>query len=211
MCFDKTIQFFHNHKLVDGSRKIFNLLLRHRPDHSQLQNRICISKCLLHILITSGRSNDAVRLIASFFNPIDIRRLSPGRQRFRACLHLRMAFLRIARHHNIFSRIFFIFFLLRKHPLSRLYDTLRMTDTSTHLHKNCRIIFFGKLIGKLYKGKRLRRIGRLQHRNFGRLRIMSGILFILGTVHTGIICHTDQKSRIYPGIGNRKKRICRHI
>ena len=40
---------------------------------------------------------------------------------------------------------------------------------------------------------------------------MTGILLILGAVHTGIIGYPDHQSGIHAGIGNRKKRVSRHV
>ena len=122
-----------------------------------------------------------------------------------------MTLLGVGRHHNVFTRVLLIFFLRRKHPFPRLHHALRMADTGAHLKQHRRIEFFRKLIGKFRKGKRLRGIGRLQHGNLGRLRIMSGILFVLGTVHAGIIRHADHQSGMHSRIRYGKKRIRRHV
>ncbi len=171
--FDKAIQLLHHHKFLDHSRKVFDLLLRHGPDHTQFQYRVGVSKCFFHILVTGGRSDDTTGFVAAFLDPVDLSRFRPCRQRFRARLHLRVTFLGIGRHHDVFPGIFLIFSLCRQHPLSCLHHTLRMTDASTHLKQHCRIVCFRQLISQLRKADRFRRIRWLQHGNLRRLRVMS--------------------------------------
>ena len=191
MIFDKAVQLLHNHKLRNRLRKIPDLLLGHRPDHAQLQNRVCIAERLLHILIAGGGGDNTHGLIASVLDPVDLGRLRPCGQRPRALLHQRMFFLRICRHHNIFRGILLILLRLRHDPLPRLHNALGMADAGAHLHQHRRVKLLGKLIGKLRKSERLRRIGRLQHGNLRRPRIMSGILLVLGTVHPGVVRHAN--------------------
>src|SRR5690554_841714 len=54
-------------------------------------------------------------------------------------------------------------------------------------------------------------IGRFQQRNFRRQSVIPGILFILGTVHTGVVGHHDHQSAVDPGVREGKEGIRRHI
>lgn len=119
----------------------------------------------------------------SFVSPISTR--LTGRA-FRICdqiagalFHDRMTADRIARHHDIFRHILFIWLQLRQHTLSRIHDALRMRDPRAHLQQHRRIETLGDLISQLGKFQRFCGIGRLQHRHLRRLGIMAAVLLIL--------------------------------
>ena len=121
-----------------------------------------------------------------------------------------MAHFGIAGHHNILLRILLIG-LADLHPLARLYDTLGVGNAGTHFNKDGRVERLGKFVCQFGKSQCLGRIGRLQHRDLRGLGIMAGILLVLRRVHTCIVRHANDHTRIHTGIGNGKQRVRRHI
>ena len=82
-----------------------------------------------------------------------------------------------------------------------------MCNPRAHLEQDGRIELFRNLIRQAREFQRLLRVGRLEHRNLGGNRMMTGILFILGRMHPRVICDHDHQSGIDPGIRHRIERI----
>ena len=73
------------------------------------------------------------------------------------------------------------------------------------------IKFFRKIISELCIGKAFRRIRRLEHHRLGGLRMMAGILFILGGMHARIVGNGNDHAGVDTRIGCCKQRVACHI
>ena len=150
-------------------------------------------------------------MIPARFDPVAGRRFRIFRKRREARFHGWVPQLGIARHHDIFLRVFFIGPRRGLLPLAGLHDALGMGHPGTHLQEGGGIEPLGKLVGQLSECERLRAVRRLQHGELGRLRVMAGILLVLGAVHARVVRHADDHPGVHAGVGDGKQRVCRHV
>ena len=125
MILNNRIQLFNDNQLVNLCGKVENQLFRQRVNHTQLENRSLFAKYFLCILIAGAGSDDTNRSIAPL-DAVELTVFCEGNQVAGALLYNRMTLLRVARHHNIFGRVFLIFFYFRHSPVGGFNDALGM-------------------------------------------------------------------------------------
>ena len=150
-------------------------------------------------------------MIEAVLHAVHIRRLRPRLQRERALLDDGVPRLGTGGHHDKFGDVLLIGDGRARLPVGGLNDALGMRHAGTHLEKHRGIELLGKLVAELRERQRLRRVGRLEHRELRRDGIVAGILLVLGRVHPRIIRHADDKTAAHAGIGQRKQRVCRDV
>ena len=160
MGLDEAIQLFHDHQGLYGSGKITDLLLRQRPDHTQLHHRVLVTADLFHILIRGGRSDDTHGAVSTLFNAVDFAGLSPLHQLPGTLFHNGMAQLGIAGHHDVLLGILFVG-LGDLNALTGLHHTLGVGDTGTHLNEHRGVELLRQIVSQLGKCQSFCRIRRL--------------------------------------------------
>ena len=97
----------------------------------------------------------------------------------------------ICRSHDELLGVLLIGLLFGNLAVFELDHALCMSDTGTHSQQARGIELLRDLEGKLCKRLALSGIRRLQHRNLGADGVMTGILLILGRMHSRIVCHAN--------------------
>ena len=86
-----------------------------------------------------------------------------------------------------------------------------MTDTRCHSDNKRCVKLFSQFIRRFYHIDTFLAVGRLQHGNFGSLRIISVVLLVLRRKHTRLVRRHNYVSSIYAHIRPGKHRIRRNI
>ena len=86
-----------------------------------------------------------------------------------------------------------------------------MAHAGGHAQQDRYIVLFGQLEGQLGHIQAFLRVGRFQHRYFGRFGVIAVILLVLGAEHAGLVRGDDDSAAVDPGIGKGEQRIGRHV
>ena len=86
-----------------------------------------------------------------------------------------------------------------------------MRDPRADTQKHGSVEFLAQFKRAFRKFETLGRIGGLEHRNFRADRVMTGILLILGRMHSRIVRDAYNESSVHARIRKREQRIRRDI
>ena len=122
-----------------------------------------------------------------------------------------MAQLRIPGHHNCLFDIFDVRSVFRHLPPGKLYKSLGMRESRRDAEYKRTVILLTQLKRGLHILLSLRAVGRLQNRQLCRAGHHAGVLLILGAVQSRVIRHNDDHAPVDTHVGNRIRRVGRHI
>ena len=189
---DHRLQFLKNVEFINFRCKFFNHFLWQRMNHTQFQNR-GLRTYFFYILIWNTTGNKS-NLGIIHLNPVNGKITTVLFQFFHALFYPEVAFFRHTRHHNILRRISLIRNIILFHTLSQCNRSLGMSQSGSSTEDNRCIISLTDTVSLFYKVFGFLTVRRLQHRYDGCSCYRSGILLILGTVKSRIICYHDHQT-----------------
>ena len=82
-----------------------------------------------------------------------------------------------------------------------------MGDAGAHFQQNGGVVLLGELIRELCEAERFLRVGRLEHGDLSRDRIVAAVLLILRAVHAGIVRNADDHTGVDARVGHGEQRV----
>ena len=195
-------QFLHHIQRFYGFCKFANLCFRQRIYHPQLQNA-GLRQRFFYILIANPGANYAHFAIA-FFHAVEVRIVAVLRRFFHPRFQVHLAPSGIARHHDIFGRLFFIFLGFGRGFFALFHKAPGVGNARGQPHDHRHIQLFAQLRCQLKIFITFLAVCRLQNRHMCCLGNHPRVLFVLAAVHARVVRHGQHQPRVYPGIRRGK-------
>ena len=207
--FDEGVQLLDDVEAVHLGGEGADALDGQRVDHADLEHA-CVGEGLAHVLI-GGSGGDEADLRLAHLLAVEIAGLGVLAKLLDVLFHHHVALDGHGGHGDVLLRVLDVGSQRRLHALRGLDKALRMGDARHGAQHHRGIVGLGKLKGALGKFQALGGVRRLQHRQFGGLGVVAGILLVLGGVDGGVVRHADHQTGVDAHIGGGEQRVGGHV
>ena len=176
---------------------------------TQFQNR-GIWKCLTNVLI-GDTAGDYADFLITIFRTVDFKMAGILRHLFQSLFYDHVPFFCVCRHQHIFFNVLFIWLIRNLHPFFRMHNALRVRQTGSCAHDDRGIILFAVFKRQFCKHTSLFAVRGFQHRHHCGTGNHPGVLLVLRTIDSRIVCCNQNQTAVYAGIGDRVQRISGNI
>ena len=208
--FNHRIQFFDHVYSGILCGKFCDLLFRQGIHQTQLQVGCVPAEGFLGVVIGIPGGDDPY-LGAVVFDGIEIGGFCKFPEGCQMFFHHNMPLFGVGGHHDVLAGVLFVCAEFLFHPVTQFHHASGVGSSCSHPEDKGSIKLFGQVIRCLHIGHAFGAVGRFHHRQFGTDGVMSAVLFVLGGMHTGVICHADYQPGGHTGIPGHEQRVSGYV